>query len=241
MHENPEIEYPIRINRYLYITNICSRREADRLIEQGGVLINGVKAVLGQQVHKGDSVTLGKVAQARTSSYKYYLYHKPVGIVSANPQHSETDAITDAKLPREFAPVGRLDKASEGLMLLTNDGRIVNKLLNPEFAHERTYRVTVNKYIRDSDLKRLMRGVDIEGYQTRPATAVRVSDSVFDLTLTEGKKHQVRRMCATLGYTIKRLVRTRMAHLRLRDLRPHRARELTNDECRELLSVLGLV
>lgn len=231
----------MRINRYLYLQNVCSRREADRLIARGEVLVNGTPAVLGQQMEESDVVTLRGHASKLHTSYQYYLYHKPVGIVSTNPQRDEEDAVTDAKLPRGFAPVGRLDKASEGLMLLTNDGRIVNKLLNPEFAHERTYRVTVDKYMKEGDLKRLARGVNIEGYTTKQAHVERIDEKTFNLTLTEGKRHQVRRMCAALGYQVTKLVRIRLAHLALGELKPSASRALTDTERETLLTTLGML
>lgn len=239
--QNETIVYPVRLNRYLYLTGVCSRREADRLIEKGEILVNGTKAVLGQKVTESDIVSLGKQASALPAQYAYYRYYKPVGVVSANPQGDEVDAVTDAELPKNFAPVGRLDKLSEGLMLLTNDGRIVHRLLDPQFAHPRTYRVTVDKYLKEGDLKRLARGVNIEGYLTKPAEAERLDETTFELTLTEGKRHQVRRMCAALGYQVERLKRTGIMHLSLDNLRPGKALALSHREKEQLYKTLNML
>ncbi len=235
------IEYPVRINRYLYLTGVCSRRAADKLIESGEVHINNKVAKLGQKVQEGDKVTLGKHAKSISDSYKYYLYNKPVGIVSTNPQNGEVSAVQDAKLPTEYAPVGRLDKASEGLMLLTNDGRIVNKILNPEFAHEREYLVKMDKDIKKHDIKLWERGVDIEGYTTKPAKVKPVSNREIIMTLTEGKKHQVRRMATALGYNVLLLRRTAIMHLTLDGLERGQARELTEQERSILFKAIGML
>ena len=182
-------EKPIRINRYLYLNNICSRRAADRLIEAGAVLVNGKKAQIGQKITSADKVELSPKAKDILGEYKYFIFN--------------------------FFPVGRLDKASSGLMLLTNDGRIVNKILNPEFAHERVYTVEVNKPLKDRHLKMMQSGVNIEGYITKPAKTKKLSEREFMISLTEGKKHQIRRMCAVLGYTVYNLKRIQMLNLKL--------------------------
>lgn len=228
-----KIEYPIRINRYLLLQHICSRREADRLIEQGKVYINGDPAVLGQKVHEGDVVRVDDEAAQR--EYKYFLFNKPRGIVSHNPQRNEQSIEDISGLEATVSPVGRLDKDSHGLMLLTDDGRIVHAILDPEHGHEREYEVRVDKYVKASDLKKLARGVNIEGYVTKPAVAERVAEDTFSLTLTEGKKHQIRRMCAALGYQVLDLKRTRMMHLSL-DVNEGEHRPLQPDEVTELLA-----
>jgi len=231
------ITYPIRINRYLLLKNLCSRREADRLIEQGKIKINGSVAVLGQKVNKGDVVEVASDAASR--EYKYYIFNKPRGIVSHNPQRDEESVEDVSGLGSSVSVVGRLDKDSRGLMLLTDDGRIVNAILSPEYGHEREYEVTVDKYIKESDLKKLARGVDIEGYTTKPAKAERLSEDSFSLTLTEGKKHQIRRMCAALGYQVADLKRVRMMHLVL-DVETGRNRPLSTGEVSLLLNTAGI-
>jgi len=203
---------------------------ADTLIKKGEVMINGKTAVIGQQVESTDTVTISDSAASLPTHYQYFLYHKPVGIVSHNPQEGEKSIEDVSGLGKTVFPVGRLDKASRGLMLLTDDGRIVHRFLNPEFAHEREYAVRVDKRITDSALSRMERGVRIEGYLTKPARIRRLSDTAFSLTLTEGKRHQIRRMCAALGYAVRDLARTRMAHLQLNNLPEGKNRPLTEDE-----------
>jgi len=232
-----KIEYPIRINRYLLLKNYCSRREADRLIEQGKIKINGAVAVLGQQVKEGDVVDVANEAANR--AYVYYVYNKPRGIVSNNPQRDEQGIEDVSGLGNSVSPVGRLDKDSRGLMLLTDDGRIVNAILSPEYEHEREYEVHVDKYVKESDLKRFARGVNIEGYTTKPAKVDRLDEQSFSLTLTEGKKHQIRRMCAALGYQVQDLKRTRMMHLVL-DIAEGENRPLSEKEKVQLLNTAGV-
>lgn len=233
-----KIEYPIRINRYLLLKNLCSRREADRLIEQGKIKINGTIAVLGQKVNEGDTVGIAESAANRT--YYYFIFNKPRGIVSNNPQRDEESVEDISGIKVKVSPVGRLDKDSHGLMLLTDDGRIVDALLNPKYAHEREYEVHVDKHVKESDLKKLSKGVDIEGYLTKPATTSRLDEDSFALTLTEGKKHQIRRMCAALGYQVLDLKRVRMMHLTL-DIEEGEHRALTQNEQAGLLTLVGIL
>ncbi|PCI30794.1 23S rRNA pseudouridine synthase F [Candidatus Kaiserbacteria bacterium] len=227
------MEYPIRINRFLLLKHYCSRREADRLIEQGKVTVNGEVAVLGQKVTESDSVEVVGIKE-----YKYYIFNKPRGIVSHNPQDGE-QSVEDVSGLEGVSPVGRLDKDSHGLMLLTNDGRIVNSILNPEYSHEREYEVVVDKNIKESDLKKLTKGVDIEGYVTKEAKTERLGEDSFSLILTEGKKHQIRRMCAALGYQVKNLKRVRMMHLKL-DVEQGENRSLSKEEVDSLLTLAGI-
>ncbi len=235
-----EITYPIRINRYLYLKGICSRRKADQLIKQGEISINGKVTVLGAKVLEGDDVTVGKKVKQLTSEYKYFLYHKPRGIVSHNPQKGEKSVEDVSGLGKNFFPVGRLDKASHGLMLLTNDGRIVNSLLSPEFEHEREYVVKVDKRITNSFITRMKKGVNIEGYVTKQATARKVSDFVFNITLTEGKKHQIRRMVVALGRQVTDLKRIRIMNLMLTGIEEGKHREFSKEEKETLLKALSV-
>ena len=235
-----EITYPIRINRYLFLKGYCSRRKADTLISEGKVHINNKVAVLGSQVQKTDKVSLAPDVRALPKGYSYYLYHKPRGVVSHNPQKGEKSVEDVAGIKKKVSPVGRLDKDSRGLMLLTDDGRIVNTLLNPDFAHTREYRVTADKRMKDGDLKRLARGVSIEGYKTRAATVSRVNDSTVDMTLIEGKKHQIRRMFAALGYQVTDLMRTRISNFSVKGLEEGSHRELSEKERAKFLKELDI-
>jgi len=239
--QNTKIPYPVRLNRYLYLTGVCSRRAADRLIEKNEVFINNKVAVLGQKVNSDDRVTLGSEGKKLQKSYKYYIYNKPVGVVSHNPQMGEKEAVRDANLPPDFAPVGRLDKASEGLMLLTNDGRIVDKLLNPKFDHTKEYFIKLDKPIKNFHIKIMQNGVDIEGYKTKPAEITKISEKSIAITLTEGKKHQIRRMCAALGYQVMKLQRVSIMNLELKGLKLSERRALTDEEVSTLLMSIGMV
>ncbi len=234
-------EFPIRINKYLAEQKIASRREADVLIERNQVLINGKVAVLGQAVNEGDKVAV----KGETKKYVYLAYYKGRGIITHSPAEGEIDIATRLKKDYSItnvAPLGRLDKDSEGLIILSNDGRITGPVLNPELNHEKEYEVTVDKPITGMFTKLMALGVDIEGYRTKPAvikTAPR-SDKKFNLTITEGKKHQIRRMCAALGYQIKSLKRVRVMNIEIGTLKPNQYRKINGTELKELLKELGV-
>lgn len=234
-------EFPMRINKYLAEQKIASRREADVLIERKQVLINGKVAVLGQQVSEGDKVTVA----GETKKYIYLAYYKGRGIITHSPAEGEIDIATRLKKDYSItnvAPLGRLDKDSEGLIILSNDGRITGPVLDPELNHEKEYEVTVDKPISGMFTKMMALGVDIEGYRTKPAvikTSAR-SDKRFNLTITEGKKHQIRRMCAALGYQIQSLKRVRVMNIELGTLKPNQYRKIAGAELKELMTTLGL-
>lgn len=235
------MEFPMRINKYLAHSGVASRREADELVNQKKVLINGQPAEIGQQVNEGDEVEV----VGKTKAKSYYAYYKGRGIITHSPAEHETDIAT--RLAEDYgithvAPVGRLDKDSEGLMILSNDGRVTGPLLDPESEHEKEYDVTVDKPL-SGMFKRVMEsGVDIEGYTTKPATLVPhpKSDKRFNLTITEGKKHQIRRMCAALGYQVQDLKRVRICNVELGKLKPNQYRKLNGPELQELLKELGI-
>lgn len=235
------MEFPIRVNKYLAQEKIASRREADTLIERKQVLINGKPAVLGQLVEEGDSVTIS----GATKKHIYLAYYKGRGVITHSPEGDEVDIAT--RLKRDYSltnvtPVGRLDKDSEGLMILTNDGRITGPLLNPEAEHEKEYDVTVDKNVTGMFGRLMELGVDIEGYRTKRATFVANprNQKRFNLTLTEGKKHQIRRMCAALGYQIQSLKRVRIMNVTLGELKPNQYRKIAGSELKELMQSLEL-
>lgn len=237
------MEFPMRINKYLAHRGFATRTGADALIEAGKVFVNGKRAKIGMQILAEDTVEVrGREAQ----SYRYILYYKPRGIITHSPEGDEVDILTRIQKDhgiRGVFPIGRLDKDSEGLMLLTNDGRITERLLNPHAAHEKEYEVIVDKRVTGYFLKKLSFGVNIEGYTTKPAvtTGDPRNEHKFNITLTEGKKHQVRRMCAALGYQVKSLKRIRIMSLHLRPLRVGQYRELNSREITILCGTLGLV
>ena len=235
------MEFPIRLNKYLAHTGIASRREADELIASGKVRINGVKAEMGQKVADGDDVQV----VGKTKSKSYYAYYKGRGVITHSPADGEVDVAT--KLASDYgitdvAPIGRLDKDSEGLMILSNDGRITGPMLDPDSGKEKEYDVLVDKPITGMFKKAMETGVDIEGYRTKPASisASPKNDKRFSLVITEGKKHQIRRMCAALGYQIQSLKRNRIMNIELGKLKPNQYRKIEAAELKEFLKQLGV-
>jgi 23S rRNA pseudouridine2604 synthase len=211
------------------------------LIEQGKVFVNGKIAVIGQKVQRDDKVTLG----GETKDKKYYAYYKGRGIITHSPEAGEVDIATQIKETygeSDVYPVGRLDKDSEGLLILTNDGRITGPLLDPEAAHEKEYEVSVDKPVTGFFLQQLEHGVNIEGYTTKNAKAIKHPKNKlkFMLILTEGKKHQIRRMCAALGYQVQTLKRVRIANILIGDLKPNQYRILKGAELTEFLQELNV-
>ncbi len=235
------IEYPIRVNKYLHARGFCSRRQADEMIERGLVTVNGVKAVLGQKIQEKDVVELDSEIKRMPHNYEYFIFYKPRGVVSHSPQLGEKSVDSFFNPSKKLMHVGRLDKDSEGLMLMTSDGRIIDKLLNPEYEHEKEYVVKVDKEIKESFENKMSKGVRIEDYMTKPCTVKVTGDRTFKIILTEGKKHQIRRMCVALGYQIKDLKRTRIMNLRLGGLFPGQSRALYMEEKVELLKSVGLM
>lgn len=231
------IPSPIRINRYLALTGVATRRGADELISQKKVFINGRTATLGDMVQKGDVV---KVKNATPKKYLYLAYYKPQGIITHSPKEGEKsiEDIFRRQLKERVFPVGRLDKDSHGLIILTNDGRITEKLLSPEREHEKEYIVTVNKPIISKFLKHLGRGVDIEGYATKPARAKGLGERKFSIVITEGKKHQLRRMCAAEGYVAEDIKRVRIMNVKLGNLTPGAFRAIQDEELKNFLATL---
>jgi 23S rRNA pseudouridine2604 synthase len=235
------MEFPLRINKYLAHTGIASRRESDLLIEKGKVLVNGKKATTGQQINETDKVTL----VGDTKAKQYIAYFKGRGIITHSPADHETDILT--RLAKDYGvtgltPVGRLDKDSEGLIILSNDGRITGPMLDPEANHEKEYSVTVDKDLTTLFSKLMELGVEIEGYRTKPAkiTTSEKNHKRFNITITEGKKHQIRRMCAALGYQVQTLRRVRIMNIELGSLKPNQYRKINADELKTFLKELGV-
>lgn len=231
----------VRLNKYLADRKLASRREADRLIAEGKVLVNGKKAKIGQKVEEEDIVRLSPDA---TRTRTYLAYYKGRGIITHSPGKGETDVVT--RLQRDYGlkdlfPVGRLDKASEGLLIVTDDGRITGPLLDSENDNEKEYEVTVDKAVTIGLLKQLARGVNIEGYKTKPALAIPKGGKVFRLVLTEGKKHQIRRMCAALGWQVESLKRVRIINIELGKLKPNQYRKISGKELQIFLKELGII
>lgn len=235
-----KLTYPLRINRYLAHKGLTTRRGADELIEKGLVKINGAIAKLGDKVTEEDKVIVEKTALAKADlNYRYVAYHKPRG-VSTDVQRGSQSISSELPALRGLSPLGRLDKDSHGLIILTNDGRLTERLLHPSREHEKEYYVRVDKPIKDSFINRLQRGVLIEGYKTKPAKARRAGETIFYITLTEGKKHQIRRMCTAEGYQVLDLNRVRVMNIKLGDLKEGAYRALTGPELAMLKKSIGL-
>lgn len=228
----------MRINKYISETGVCSRRETDRLIKAERITINGRICKAGDTVHPGDSVLIdGKPIPSKVHPI-YIALNKPPGITCTAGTHIEGNIIDFVNHPHRIFPVGRLDKASEGLILLTNDGDIVNKILRSENNHEKEYVVTVDKPFTDAFLKGMAGGVEITGGKTNPCQIYRISDDVFRIILTQGLNRQIRRMCRFFGYTVTRLERIRIMNIGLDGLETGQWRDLTDEELETLLTSL---
>src|SRR5882757_5464638 len=225
----------MRLNKYISETGICSRREADSWIEQGRVSINGKPAELGTQVNEGDEVRVnGRVVGAKKQQV-YIALNKPVGITCTTERHIAGNIIDFINHPDRIFPIGRLDKDSEGLILLTNNGDIVNEILRAENNHEKEYIVTVDRPITDLSLKMMAGGVKIMGELTKPCRVSRIDRESFRMILTQGLNRQIRRMCSALGYKAQRLQRVRIMNIHLGSLSSGQWRHLTDPELAGLL------
>ena len=225
----------MRLNKYISETGVCSRRQADQWIEQGRVTINGAAATLGTQVNEGDRVEVdGRAVQPQAASV-YIALNKPVGITCTTERHVEGNIIDYIGHPQRIFPIGRLDKDSEGLILLTNNGDIVNELLRVENRHEKEYVVTVDRPITDEFLEGMARGVRILGVMTQPCRVRKIGQLSFAIILTQGLNRQIRRMCAAFEYEVRRLQRVRIVNIDLRGIKVGQWRELSIDELRGLL------
>jgi len=223
-----------RLNKFISDTGFCSRREADRLIESGLVSVNGNTALVGTKVSEHDQVLIeGKPLKAKPKRV-YLAYHKPVGITCTTERHIQGNIIDAVRYPERIFPIGRLDKPSEGLIFLTNDGDIVNKILRAGNAHEKEYVVTVNKPITERFIQQMSRGVPILDTVTLPCTVQQRSKQSFSIILTQGLNRQIRRMCEHLGYDVVTLKRTRIMHIRLAGLKPGQWRLLEDIEIKML-------
>ncbi|MDP9083493.1 MAG: pseudouridine synthase [Pseudomonadota bacterium] len=225
----------MRINKYLSERGLCSRREADLWIEHGRVSINGAVATLGTKVQAGDVVRVDGRRVGGETAHVYIALHKPVGVECTTDPRVPHNVIEFVSHHERIFPIGRLDKNSEGLLLLTNDGDIVNGLLRARHGHEKEYIVTVDRPIDEAFLNAMAGGIEILDRVTAPCRVFRVSKNVFRIILTQGLNRQIRRMCEVLDYTVRRLVRVRFVNIRLEGLAPGQWRNLTPTELAELL------
>ena len=216
----------MRINKYLAHRKVATREGADKMVSAGRVFINGVRAVLGSKVQEGDKVEIkGKKG---VTNYIYLAYNKPAGL--------ETPDIAE----KDVFPIGRLDKDSHGLLILTNDGRITDLLLNPKYIHEKEYMVKTKEKLRSNFKPKMEAGVQIEDYKTKPCKVEIINENMFRVILTEGKKHQIRRMCSALFQEVADLKRIRIMNIELGKLASGVSRSITGKELETFLKILGM-
>lgn len=225
----------MRINKYISETGICSRREADQWIIDKRVTINGIVAELGSDVSAGDSVCVDHKPIGQKKKSVYIALNKPVGITCTTEKHVKGNIVDFVNHKERIFPIGRLDKDSQGLILLTNDGDIVNKILRAENNHEKEYIVTVNKSITSEFVKGMSSGVKILGTKTNPCKVTKINDTVFRIILTQGLNRQIRRMCQVFGYKVVKLQRIRIMNVKLKGLEIGQWRNLTKEELEGLI------
>lgn len=224
----------IRLNKYMSETGICSRREADRYIESGRVTVDGVRAIPGIKVSKGQVVKLDGKSISKEEEMIYIALNKPVGITCTTDRNIKGNIVDFVNHEKRIFHIGRLDKDSEGLILLTNDGDIVNKILRAGNNHDKEYIVTVNKPINDEFIKRMGNGIKILEKITKKCLVNKEGEKTFRIILTEGMNRQIRRMCEALGYKVTKLKRIRIMNIKLGKLKIGEWRNLTNEELKGL-------
>lgn len=228
----------MRLNKYLSDAGVCSRREADRLVQDGKVTVDGKTAVLGMQIEEGQEIWVNGKEVRREEKKVLLLFHKPRGIeCTANPK-VKNNVISYIDYPIRIYYIGRLDKDSEGLLLLTNQGELVNKMMRAGNCHEKEYLVTVDKPVTDDFIRKMSCGVPILGTVTRKCHVEKTGEKSFCIILTQGLNRQIRRMCEYLGYRVKRLKRVRVMNLELGSLPAGQYREATKKELEELKSLI---
>jgi len=228
-----------RINKYLSTAGVASRRAADRIVSDGRVTINGRIAVLGDRVSPGSVVCLdGKTVEIEKDKVVLIL-NKPRGITCTSDSNDRDNVIDYINYPKRIYSVGRLDKDSQGLLVMTNDGDFADRIMRSRYGHEKEYIVTVDKTVTDDFLNRMMKGVRItEERVTRNCKAEKLDDCVFRIILRQGLNRQIRRMCDVLGYVVVKLVRVRVMNLELNDLKEGMYRDITKNERKELYDIL---
>ncbi len=237
-----QLEYPIRINKYLSVKGLATRKEADELIKKSLVFINGRKAVLGDKVEKTDKVEIKENKNAK--KLVYYAYNKAKGVTTTPEKQAKgkisKDIMMVTKFPVPVFPIGRLDKDSTGLLIITNDGRITDRLLSPKYVHEKEYVVKLANPFSDIFLEKMQNGVRFDGFVSRKCKAWRKTADTFHIILTEGKKRQIRRMCEALHQEVKELKRIRVMNIQIGALKPGEYREIRGQEIKDFLTLLKL-
>ncbi len=226
----------MRLNKYLSEAGVCSRREADKLIESGRVTVDGKRAVPGMQVEEGQRVCVGKKVIHSKDEKVVLAVNKPVGVVCTEDRRVKNNIIQFLKYPSRVTYAGRLDKDSEGLLIMTNDGDLINLMMRARFGHEKEYKVTVHKEITDAFVEKMSQGVHITDEEkeldavTRPCKVTKIGKYTFSIILTQGLNRQIRRMCEALGYKVTKLQRVRIMNIELGTLKTGEYRKLTKQE-----------
>lgn len=231
---NMSADSSISINKFISSRGLCSRREADRWIDAGRVRLNGKVANKGNRVYPGDKVTVDGRTLQNAAEPVYLALHKPAGITSTTDPSDPTNIIRFVNYPERLFPIGRLDKESTGLILLTNDGDMVNKILRAENKKEKEYVVTVDKPVTEEFIRKMAGGIPMLGTVTRKCVVEQTGPMTFRIVLIQGLNRQIRRMCEYLDYQVVKLKRTRIMHLNLRHLPEGQWRELTEEEVRAM-------
>lgn len=235
LKEKKSADEQIRLNKFLSDAGYCSRREADRLVEQGVVKVNGKTAVMGQKVTINDSIMVKGKNISREEEQILIALNKPVGIECTTDLNNPDNIVDFINFDKRIYPIGRLDKNSQGLILLTNDGSIVNNILKGSNYHEKEYVVTVDKPVTDDFIKKMSTGVRILDQVTRPCKVTKVKKHAFNIVLTQGLNRQIRRMCGELGYNVQKLKRIRIMNIELGNLPVGQYRKVTDSELKELM------
>lgn len=229
----------IRLNKYISESGFCSRREADKLIESGLVTIDGKKAEMGTKVSKGQVVKVNGKLISKEEDLVYIALNKPVGITCTTEHKVKGNIVDFVKHKKRIFPIGRLDKDSQGLIFMTNDGDIVNKILRAGNNHEKEYIVTVNKPINEEFVRRMSSGIKILGQVTKKCYVKKEGNNTFRIILTQGLNRQIRRMCEALGYEVIKLKRIRIMNVDLGDLKIGQWRDLTYNELKGLNNLIS--
>ena len=229
---------PVRLNKYLSEAGVCSRREADRLIESGKVTVDGQRAQTGMKIRPGQEVRVGKKVVSRQDEMVVLAVNKPRGIVCTEEKRERNSIVRFLDYPIRVTYIGRLDKDSRGLLLMTNNGDIINRMMRAANHHEKEYKVTVDHEITGEFLEKMASGVAILDTVTRPCKVEKLGKYTFSIILTQGLNRQIRRMCEALGYEVKDLVRVRVMNIRLGSLKEGEYREVTDEELDELYRLI---
>lgn len=232
------MEELVRLNKFLSEAGVCSRREADRLIESGRVFIDGKRAETGMKVSGNQEVKVGKKVVSKGNEMVLLAVNKPVGIVCTEEKKEKKNIIRFLDYPVRITYIGRLDKDSEGLLLMTNNGDIINKMMRAGNRHEKEYKVTVDKAVTPEFIEKMGAGVPILDTVTRPCKVKQIGKYKFNIILTQGLNRQIRRMCEYFGYKVTRLERVRVMNIRLGNLKPGEYRQVTEEEIQELYELI---